>query len=143
MKAKMFRLFLGLTLMATLTMFSSCDKDDMDEMELTGDWWSVDDPYDVIRLNLGSNNIGTCYETWYDRFGRAVDMTSDLFDWTVKHREIHIYFRTGSRGHWIWDYALYNGHTVEINGRLFSRDRNYYRSPKYVGSPELEKETAN
>lgn len=122
MKKNLFKLLLCMTFATLALSLSSCDRDDMDEMDLVGYWWSVDDPYDVISLELGSNNVGTCIE--YDRYGRIV--SSDLFDWTVRNRVIHIYFRTGYREHWIWDYDLYNGNTVEINGRIFSRDRYYY-----------------
>ncbi len=106
------------------TLFTSCDSDRWDEETLTGIWWSVDDDYDVICLNLSRGHTGTCTEYFYDRWGILYDTVFDTFDWDVNHRVITLFFHRDGR-RWYWDYDLYNGHTVEINGRLFSRDRYY------------------
>ena len=116
--------------------FSSCDRDDYDEDYLEGIWWSVDDYYDVIRLNLNRNGMGTCEETYYDRYGYAIGSDLDYFEWNVINGRIHIYFLNGGRFYgdeWIWDYRIKNGHTVIINGRRFTREKSYYDDWWYDG----------
>ena len=116
--------------------FSSCDRDDYDEDYLEGIWWSVDDYYDVIRLNLNRNGMGTCEETYYDRYGNAIGSDLDYFEWNVINGRIHIYFLNGGRFYgdeWIWDYRIKNGHTVIINGRRFTREKSYYDDWWYDG----------
>ena len=148
MKTKLFALFLLLTCCFT---FSSCNDDDYDEEYLEGIWWSVDDYYDVIRLNLNRNGMGTCEETYYDDWGAPIGSDLDYFEWTVINGRIHIYFRnTGhySSQHWIWDYRIKNGHTVVINGRIFTREQSYYNdwwygnyySKKYIPDQALKQD---
>ncbi len=131
MKKRLMNFILCLSVLTLTPLLSSCYDD---EDFLIGTWWTVDDPYNVICLNFGSNNVGTCTE--YDEYGYVY--SSDLFDWEARNRVIYIYFRTGIRGTWTWDYRRYNGNTVEINGRVFSRDR-YYRYPakKYEKNEKL------
>lgn len=109
-------------------LLTSCndDSDDWDASALVGQWWSVDDDYDVICLEFYRNGTGICTEdSYYNGY------TEDYFDWFVEHRLIHVIFEDGSR--WCWDYSLYDGHTVEINGRVFSRDPYYpYYSRRYI-----------
>ena len=114
--------------------FTSCqDDDDWDEEVLTGKWWSVDDPYNVICLDFYRDHCGLCSEEdlYYGYY------YEDPFTWFVDAQLIHIIFQDGSK--WIWNYNLYNGHTVRINGRLFSRDP-HYRSRPYVPSPSTTTE---
>ena len=126
-------LVLGCTLMA-----SCMDSDDWDENVLTGKWWSVDDPADVVCIDFYRNHNGLCSE---DDFYNGY--TEDPFTWFVDDHMIHIIFSDGSS--WIWDYDLYDGHTVMINGRLFSRDRSYYskyyqsKTPPEAASDKTEK----
>ncbi len=104
---------------------TGCDnRDDWDERVLAGKWWSVDDPSDIVCLEFYRNHKGLCSE---DDFYNGY--TEDYFTWFVDDGLIHIVFMDGSS--WIWDYDLYDGHTVNINGRLFSRNRNYY-SKHYI-----------
>ncbi len=126
-----------------LVMFLSCavmsgcdDRDDWDERTLTGKWWSVDDQWDIVCLDFYRNHRGLCSED--DLYSGYY--TEDPFTWFVDDRMIHIVFADGSS--WIWDYDLYDGHTVRINGRLFSRDRNYY-SKHYNSGKGLSPDSAN
>jgi hypothetical protein len=126
MKTKLFAILLLLT---GAFAFTSCDSDSMDEDYLEGIWWSVDDPYDQICLQLSRNGSGVCTETYYDQYGVAVGIDTDLFDWYVRNGQIHVIFRNGytySGQRWIWYYDIADGHTVNINGRYFTRDRSYY-----------------
>lgn len=124
-------------LLTTCFGFTSCeDPDDWDEEVLVGKWWSVDDSYDVICIDFYSNHRGLCTEdSYYNGF------TRDDFTWFVDDQIIHIVFSDGSS--WLWDYDLYNGHTVRINGRIFSRDRYYngYYSNSYFAERGIKKDS--
>lgn len=142
MKTKLFSILLLLTCAFT---FTACDTDSMDEDYLEGVWWSVDDPYDQICLQLSRNGSGICTETYYDRYGNPVGVDTDLFDWYVRDGQIHVIFRNGytySGQRWIWYYDIGDSYTVNINGRIFTRDRTYYNqwysgwSKKYKPSRE-------
>ncbi|MDD4761261.1 MAG: hypothetical protein WCR53_02480 [Bacteroidaceae bacterium] len=119
---------------------TSCDDgDNWDENVLTGKWWSIDDSYDLICIDFYSNHSGLCTEDSYYH-----GISQDRFTWFVDKHLINIIFNDGSR--WIWDYDLYNGHTVKINGRLFSRDRYYdygYYSKKFKINPAFQTDTIN
>ncbi|MBQ8099399.1 MAG: hypothetical protein IJ244_07755 [Bacteroidaceae bacterium] len=145
---KAYHYIMVLMLVVGCCTFASCDSDAMDEDYLEGRWWSVDDYYDVIELNLTRGGTGTCTETYYDRFGRISGVQTDLFDWYIRQGRINVIFRNGyyyGGQRWIWDYRIANGHTVAINGRLFTRDRNYYSdwyygyySKKHQTTPSLQ-----
>lgn len=119
---------------------TSCDDgDNWDENVLTGKWWSIDDSYDLICIDFYSDHSGLCTEDSYYH-----GISQDRFTWFVDKHLINIIFNDGSR--WIWDYDLYNGHTVKINGRLFSRDRYYdygYYSKKFKINPAFQTDTIN
>ena len=120
---------LSLLFLTVLPMgLTSCDQDDMDEITLTGRWRSVDDTEDIIYLDFYDNHEGLCTEYNYYQGGYP---TRDNFTWFIDHHIIYIDFGNGNR--WTWDYDLYNGHTATINGRLFSRERDYY-SKKFDGA---------
>ena len=131
MKTK-FHILTFLLILACCTGLTGCeDSDDWDEDVLTGKWWSIDDRTDVICIDFYGNHTGICTEdSYYD------GASQDYFTWFVDRHMINIIFEDGSR--WIWDYDLYDGHTVRINGRIFSRDRYYsYYSKKFQLNPAL------
>ena len=87
--------------------FSSCDRDDYDEDYLEGIWWSVDDYYDVIRLNLNRNGMGTCEETYYDRYGYAIG------SWYG--------YRTDGRCRSDWEPGLVKSACIDVTGIVVVR----------------------